>query len=95
MLLRPVNSVEKAGEKDSSPLANAVISIRSSEGNEVKQAKTDEQGKFQIAVRPGIYQLVPLKPNPGSRYPKAAIQIVQADAGRATKVKIEYDSGVR
>jgi hypothetical protein len=91
----PAHAVQKPGEATTTPVANAVVVVRSSDNREVARVTTDKDGKFRVHLPPGEYTLVPSPPDRASRYPKADPQTIKVSSGKMEDIKIEYDSGIR
>lgn len=71
----------------------ATITILDSRGVRVRQFQTDEQGRFQIPLKPGTYTLVP-EPS-DILVPHADPESVQVREASYTEVTVSYDSGMR
>ena len=71
----------------------AVITVLDTANNVVTQVTSDANGRFSLALPPGVYTLRPEKPNPGPA--RAAEVSVTVESGRLASVEIMYDSGLR
>jgi hypothetical protein len=58
----------------------------------VTRVRSDEDGTFEVGLRPGRYVL---DPETDGRLPMAAEQTVDVLPGVYTEVLISYDSGIR
>jgi hypothetical protein len=63
-------------------------------GKLVVQFNSDVQGKFRVAVRPGLYSLEPQSPG-GRGLPSAGPRPVTVLEGQFSSVAVVYDSGIR
>lgn len=76
------------------PVPSRVVLIETSGGSIVAKVTTDQQGRFEVNLAPGTYEL---KAVPGiTQYPiQRKPQVVTIVAGQTTQVKIELDTGIR
>lgn len=76
------------------PVPNRDVLIETSGGSLVAKVTTDQQGRFEVNLAPGTYEL---KVVPGiTQYPiQRKPQVVTIVAGQTTQVKIELDTGIR
>jgi hypothetical protein len=67
----PIRPVERIGDPPNErPLARAVITIQpDGGGKEIVRKRADEKGRFEIALPPGKYLLVPLGPRASDEAP--------------------------
>ena len=91
-LVGPISSVTPLGLLSVKPLPGAVITFQDANGVEVARTVADANGKFQIALKPGKYLLVPLPPA-GQTLPKGIPQTIVVEDGKVTFVTVRYDSG--
>jgi hypothetical protein len=70
----------------------ASIKVVTSNGRLVAAVQSGSDGKFHIELSPGIYTL---QPQSSALYPRASPQTVVVEPKSFTKVRIEYDSGIR
>jgi hypothetical protein len=70
----------------------ASIKVVDSNGRLVADVQSGSDGKFHIELSPGIYTL---QPQSSALYPRASPQSVVVKPKSFTKVRIEYDSGIR
>ena len=95
VMIGPVSPVEKEGEINEKPYPEAVILIMDSKGKkEIASVKSDQNGRFEIYLAPGTYQLLPQTPDK-QPLPVADPQTVVVTANKFTEVTIRYDSGIR
>jgi len=72
----------------------ATMVIEDEGGDELTRVTSAEDGRFEVALMPGSYTLVPQSPNAGAP-PQAGEQQVEVVGGEYTEVLISYDSGIR
>lgn len=70
----------------------ATFTVLNQSKQPVTQFQTDAQGRFQIALPPGTYTLVPESSGP---LPRASEQTVTVTKGQFSEVQINFDSGIR
>ena len=70
----------------------ATITINNPDGRMVAQVQTNAMGYFKTPLEPGEYVLHPESPN---MMPYAGEQNFVVEAGKFTKVTVNYDSGIR
>lgn len=73
----------------------ATVVVTDPDGRKVLEFTSDREGRFRVDLKPGFYRLIPQKPDPKARYPKADPVTVEVKKGRYTHVRIEYDTGIR
>jgi hypothetical protein len=71
----------------------ATLVVRDALGHELCLTRSGEDGRFQVVLPPGWYQLVPVTGSAGLPY--AAPQDVVVEPDRYTEVTVSYDSGIR
>lgn len=94
MMIGPTCPVERLNNPCPDRPFAGEVSIRDGSGSVVADVRADAGGRFQVALAPGTYQLVPISPHPGG-YPFGRPQSVTVVAGLYAQVTIEYDSGIR
>jgi hypothetical protein len=62
-------------------------------GDVVAQVSTDDQGRFELALDPGVYAITAVTDDGGP--PSAVPQEVTVEQDRFTDVQLEVDSGIR
>ncbi len=70
----------------------ASIAVLDAAGRKVAEARSDADGRFHLALPPGVYRLVPQS---AGTPPTAQEQTATVAAGGFTAVEIAYDSGIR
>ena len=88
----PMCPVVQEGQECPDQPYQATLTVLSPNGREIVQVQTDEQGRFKIPLAPGEYILHPESPDV---LPFASDQIFVVEAGRFTKLVVNYDSGIR
>jgi hypothetical protein len=87
----PISPVARPGVANYRPY-QATITVLDQNGHAVVQFQSDADGNFRQPLEPGRYVLDPQ--SPGSR-PGAAQQVIVVHPGEYTRVRINYDSGIR
>lgn len=70
------------------------LEVQRTDGRVAAHAETDPSGRFEIALPPGDYILVPLSPHPGG-LPFASPLPFTVTQGAWTNLTVQYDSGIR
>ena len=70
----------------------ATLIVLDSNGNQVIQLQSDQNGYFTITLEPGTYILHPVS---GKPLPRAVDQTVVVIDGKFTQITITYDTGMR
>jgi hypothetical protein len=92
----PISPVDRQGIPNTQPLPGAIISVRTADGRrEVARVQADGDGQFQVFLRPGVYRVVALPPEPGSRYPRGTWQVVHIVRGESLDLTMTLDTGIR
>jgi hypothetical protein len=92
----PISPVVRPGVPDTRPLPSAIITVQPAGGGaEIARQQADANGRFQIALNPGTYLIVPLPPQPGAFFPRGTSQTVTVPAGVFVNVTVQYDTGIR
>ena len=73
---------------------SADLVVRNAQGTAVCTTSSGEDGRFQVGLPPGGYELDPQSGQPGG-LPYAAPQPVTVEPGRYTEVTVTFDSGIR
>ena len=74
------------------PFAHAVIQLKKADGQIVKTATSAADGKFEIKVGPGLYDL---QIEIDGKYPRCETVAVKVRKGKLAEVNLECDSGMR
>lgn len=69
----------------------ATVDVLDASGKQVAQFQSDAQGRFKVALAPGVYTIRPQR----AGIARAPQQDVTVIAGQFTPVEIVYDSGIR
>jgi hypothetical protein len=92
----PTSPVVRPGVPNTRPLPYAIITVQPAGGGaEIARQQADANGRFQIALAPGTYLVVPLPPQPGAVLPRGQSQTVTVPSGRFLDLVIQYDTGIR
>ena len=75
------------------PVPGAVLAVRTADGAEVMRITADEDGRFEVAITPGTYVLVP-QPVDGLLGTAPEQQIV-VDGTNSGDLVVTYDTGIR
>lgn len=95
-MIGPVNPVEKPGETNEKPYADAVIVIFDAEGvREVTRFEVNEDGTFRFKLQPGTYVVKPENGSGSSLLPYASPTEITVSEGQYTKMTVNFDSGIR
>jgi len=94
VLIGPMCPVMRVDEPCPDQPFAATLLIRDSQGRELCSVASGDDGRFQVDLPPGSYEVVPLASG-GSGLPFAAAQWVTVAFGQYTAVTITYDSGIR
>jgi hypothetical protein len=63
-------------------------------GDPVAEATSDDSGRFELPLPPGLYTIVPAPPGPDP-FPSGEAIPVQVVEDGYTEVEIRYDTGIR
>jgi hypothetical protein len=69
------------------------ITIVTGNGRFVTKVVTDDQGRFEVFLKPGNYELIPDGADDG--FPLVKALVVRLEKKQFTPVTIVYDSGIR
>ncbi len=94
MLIGPTCPVEQVGQDcDDKPYAGEVRIIDRSTGNLVATARSRDDGRFRVALRPGSYRLEPIAAPAGLPFGKPVDVAVRPHMYE--QVTVSFDSGIR
>jgi hypothetical protein len=95
-LAGPVSPVERPGVPNARPLPGATITVRPARGGEeIAREHADQNGRFEIALEPGTYLIVPLPPQANASLPRGKTETVEVPVNRFMEVVVKYDTGIR
>jgi hypothetical protein len=94
VLLGPMCPVMRVDDPCPDQPFAATLLIRDSQGRELCSVPSGDDGRFQVDLPPGLYEVVPLA-SAESGLPFAAAQWVTVAPGQYTAVTVTYDSGIR
>ena len=84
----------RQGEQGSAPYKTTIVVWDTTGGREVTRVETGSDGRFRIALRPGIYRVG--SPQQQGRFlPRASEETVTVTSGKFTQVTLNFDSGMR
>jgi len=90
-----VSPVERPGVPNTRPLPGAIITVRPARGGEeITRLHADPNGRFEIALEPGTYLILPLPPQANASLPRGKAT-VEVPVNRFVEVMVKYDSGIR
>ncbi len=92
VLIGPMCPVVQQGQDCPDQPYQATLTVNTSNGVQITQFRTDEQGHFKVPLVPGDYVLHPESPN---GIPFAGEQSFTVSSGQYTQITIHYDSGIR
>ncbi|HZD58142.1 MAG TPA: SpaA isopeptide-forming pilin-related protein, partial [Anaerolineales bacterium] len=72
----------------------ATFEVLDEKGSVVTTFRTDDNGRFEVALSPGTYTLAP-ETNPNAVLPRASTQTVTVTEGQFTQITINFDTGIR
>jgi hypothetical protein len=73
---------------------SARLVIIDTQGDPVAEATSDANGRFELALPPGLYTIVPAPPG-ADPFPSSEAIPVQVGEDDYTQVEIRYDTGIR
>jgi hypothetical protein len=94
VLIGPMCPVMRVDEPCPDQPFAATLLIRDSQGRELCTVASGDDGRFQVALLPESYEVVPLTGS-ASGLPFAAAQWVAVVPDQYTELTIAYDSGIR
>lgn len=90
----PIAPVVRPGVPNTRPVPGAIISVRTANGvKEVARGKADGQGRFQMALDPGVYTVVAV-PQSGQTLPRGTPQRVVVTTGHLISLTLMMDTGI-
>ena len=90
----PVETLPPDPACEPRPVAAAEIVVRDESGEAVDRVRTDDDGRFAVALPPGTYELVPQAVD-GLMGTAPSVIIVLAEGSDPDLVEIGYDTGIR
>ena len=72
----------------------ATFEVLDEKGSVVTTFRTDDNGRFEVALSPGTFTIVP-ETNPNAVLPSASAQTVSVTEGEFTQITINFDTGIR
>ena len=92
VLIGPMCPVVQEGQECPDQPYQAALTVNNPNGGKIVQVQADAQGRFKIPLAPGDYILHPESPN---GIPSASEQSFRVEAGKFTRIVVNYDSGIR
>jgi hypothetical protein len=93
--LWPIDPVEVEGQPSRTrPAAGALVVVRSLDGDDVEQARTNEHGVVQMVIAPGSY-VVTVAECPGAMSLPKEDAPVDVTAGSFARATLTCDTGIR
>jgi hypothetical protein len=78
------------------PLPGAIITVWPARGGEeIAHQHADQNGRFEIALKPGTYLVVPLPPRANASLPRGKTETVEVPVNRFLEMVVDYDTGIR
>ena len=94
VLKGPIQPVVREGERDTAPVAGAVVVIRTSGRSGTSRAATDSAGVARVPVPPGIH-VVTVETCPGTMSLPKESQTVSVTPGTYASTTLVCDTGIR
>ena len=94
VLIGPICPVMRVERPRPDQAFAATLLIRDSQGRELCIVASGADGRFQVDLPPGSYEVVPVAGS-ASGLPFAAAQRVAVAPGQYTELTVAYDSGIR
>lgn len=92
VLIGPMCPIVQQGQECPDQPYQATLTVNSSNGIQIAQFESDEQGRFRVPLAPGEYILHPESPN---GLPFAGDRSFIIETGRYTQITVRYDTGIR
>jgi hypothetical protein len=84
----------REGQTNTAPYKTTIVVWKVSDGSEVARIETGSDGRFRVAVPPGIYKVGPA-PETRRFLPRGVEETLTVAQGKFTHVTINFDSGMR
>jgi hypothetical protein len=94
VLIGPMCPVMRADQPCPDQPFSATLLIRDNQGRELCSVFSGDDGRFQVDLPPGSYEVVPVAGS-ASGLPFAAAEWVMVVPGKYTELTVAYDSGIR
>jgi hypothetical protein len=85
----------REGDSGSAPFQTTLVVLSASNGQPVASVETGSDGRFRVSLPPGEYRIGPSPEQQRRRFPRGGEQTVKVQPGRFSKVRLEFDSGMR
>jgi hypothetical protein len=84
----------RQGDSGTVPYKTTIVIWNASDGREVARIETGSDGRFRVALKPGIYRVG--SPQQTGRFlPRANEETVTVTPGKFAKLTLDFDSGMR
>jgi hypothetical protein len=94
VLKGPIQPVAREGERDTAPVAGAVVIAETTSGRETRKGTTDSAGLVRIQVPPGAY-VVSVETCPGTMSLPKQTEPVSVSSGSFAAATLVCDTGIR
>lgn len=91
----PTKPVARPGEKDSRPVAGALVIVEDQNGKEVARTITDAKGNFKVTLPAGKYKVTARFPNQKAAFPMPTTREVTVPKQGFEKLDLKLDTGIR
>ncbi|MBY0552139.1 MAG: carboxypeptidase-like regulatory domain-containing protein [Candidatus Obscuribacterales bacterium] len=91
----PTKPVARPGEKDTRPVAGALVIVEDENGKEVGRTTTDAKGNFKVALPAGKYKVTARFPNQKAAFPMPTTREVTVPKQGFEKLELTLDTGIR
>jgi hypothetical protein len=92
VVIGPTCPVERPGRTCERPYRTTIAIRRQRTHTLIARVQSSAQGRFRIALAPGMYLVLPQNGRP---YPRSSPQVARVHRHRYAQVVISYDSGIR
>jgi hypothetical protein len=94
VFISPISPVDREGASNKAPF-EAILKFINSDNDTIKKLQTDENGIFQVELKPGTYSIKPEPIINTGRYPIGENKDVTIIKGEIKFIEIDFDSGIR
>lgn len=91
----PTKPVARPGEKDTRPVAGALVIVEDENGKEVARTTTDAKGNFKVTLPSGKYKVTARFPNQKAAFPMPTTREVTVPKQGFEKLDLKLDTGIR
>jgi hypothetical protein len=91
----PISPVDRPGVPNTRPVPDAIIFVRLANSDlEIAWKRADGRGRFELALTPGVYEVVAYAPHPGRIWPRGIPQRIVVTNGHVIHVTLTMDTGI-